>query len=73
MDENNTQAEITNVDLPSIFQDTEIETTVVQTQQSGQTNRGSETNKDQIVTRSKSSKRDVVPEIVNSSDELNNP
>ena len=73
VDENNTQSEIENVDLPSIFQNTENETTIFQTQQTEQTNRGSETNKDQIVTRSKSSKSDVVPETVNSSEELHNP
>ena len=67
LDENKSHTEITDLNLPSIFVETGMEKTVVQSQQSGQNNKDSEINKDQIVTRSKS-KTDFVTEVVNSSD-----
>ena len=65
LDENKSLTEIPDFNLPSIFTETGMEKTVVQSQ-SGQNSKDSESNKNEIVTRSKS-KTDVVAEIGNSS------
>lgn len=69
LDENKSRTEIPDFNLPSIpsiFAETGMEKTVVQSQQSGQNSKDSEINKNEIVTRSKS-KTDVVTEVGNSS------